>query len=449
MEESDMNKIKHRQLLQMAIEFGKKADLSKYAMMDEFKTLLEISYSDENDENLEIPLSKRRKIESVLKSIKPPQQNIPVLSKPSMIQEKYTYSQSRQPSYAENPQIDNFIENPGLHQIGETKFESFRKNSNLLINKFIENPGLQHIGQTIFLYLDRRSFLNCISVCKLWKDFLESPRVSIKHAQQILQEKHRYMWDFWINETKDKDNYKSTVEELLRKMLKNPILQNPMHMAMTSQYDKSHIYNLFENIYPMKMLKCPLCDKEWNDLKIKLYDDGKRLGGLNFPSPNIGFIQGTDDDTLAIGKEHIFDHLKTDSDYIQWSMSKLECFTKKNVMLRKQNPNVVGWVYNCSMCKCVLLEGITEDIAKEKALKHLSLCPLKTFEPTKKAIIDLRKSTDSHNILRTYIQKNGRFNTTFIHSLYFDDDYKETRLICRDENISFPVYLPHRVSRCE
>ena len=95
----------------------------------------------------------------------------------------------------------------------------------------------------------------------------------------------------------------------------------------------------------------------------------------------------------------------------------------------------------------VLLEGITEDIAKEKALKHLALCPLKTFTPTKKAIMDLRKSTDSHDILRAYIQRNGRFNATFNNNLYFDDDYQETWLmLSRHEGIHLPVY---RVARCD
>ena len=202
---------------------------------------------------------------------------------------------------------------------------------------------------------------------------------------------------------------------------------------MTFRNYERHLYNLLENIYPMKILKCPLCDKEWNDLKVM--KDKDVYIGLKLPF-----------DTLAIVKEHIFDHLKEDLDYTQWSMPKLDCFTKKNVMLKNQNPNVLGWVYNCSMCKKVLFEGITEEIAKEKALKHLSLCPLKTFNPTKKAIMDLGKSTDSHDILRTYIQRNGRFNATFNNNLYFDDDYQETWLMCRDEGIRLPVYV---VAQCD
>ena len=50
-----------------------------------------------------------------------------------------------------------------------------------------------------------------------------------------------------------------------------------MYMAITSRYYKRHIYNLFEYIYPMKMIKCPICGKEWDDLKVEW--DGKM--GIN------------------------------------------------------------------------------------------------------------------------------------------------------------------------
>ena len=158
----------------------------------------------------------------------------------------------------------------------ESASKSLNKNSHLLINKFIENPGLQHIGETIFLYLDRKSFLKCMIVCKSWKDFLETPRISIKYARQILPEKLKNMWDLWINTTKVENTYKLTVEELLKKMLKNHVLRNPMYMAMTmtkKMIPECYIYSLFEYIYPIEILKCPICGKKLNDSKVEL--DGK------------------------------------------------------------------------------------------------------------------------------------------------------------------------------
>ena len=95
--------------------------------------------------------------------------------------------------------------------------------------------------------------------------------------------------------------------------------------------------------------------------------------------------------SLSEVKRHIFDHLKTDLDYIQ-----LRCFTKKYVTLRK-------WVYKCTLCYQEFFEGTNDNSVKVKAKTHLSLCPIKNVEPsTKMALMDLRTRTDSHDIHKTY-----------------------------------------------
>ena len=167
-------------------------------------------------------------------------------------------------------------------------------------------------------------------VCKLWKNFLESPRISIKYAQE-LPEKHKNQWNFWINATKD-SNFKSTVEKLLTNMLKSSVLRTPIYMAMTSGYYRRHIYNLFEYIFPLKTIKCPICDEKWEDLKVKKSQNPKN-------------------DAFYLLKRHILDHLcpyfNQNLDFVQWAMPKLEYLTKKSY-----DPNHPGlsWVYNCTTC---------------------------------------------------------------------------------------------------
>ena len=85
---------------------------------------------------------------------------------------------------------------------------------------------------------------------------------------------------------------------------------------------------------------------------------------------------------------------------------------------------------------------LTDDIIKE--IDPLSLNELKYYNPIYPMKMVLRRATESRDILRMYIQKDKRFDETFIHNLYFDDDYAETRELCREENISIPDYLPYR-----
>ena len=56
--------------------------------------------------------------------------------------------------------------------------------NNLNLGNILQNPGLNHIGTTIFSYLDLQSLLNCQLVSKHWKHFIEQDKIIWKQQVQ-------------------------------------------------------------------------------------------------------------------------------------------------------------------------------------------------------------------------------------------------------------------------
>ena len=271
----------------MAIEFGIKANMPKEAMIKGFTAMLESS------------------IASVAQPVKHrvSTQKVPG-SNPTLVENATENKEILVEPLPKRLKINN-----------KTVPKSIGNRLDLLIHPFIVNPGLQHIGEKIFLYLDRKSFLNCIIVCKSWKNFLENPRISIKYAQKILSKEQKYLWNFWINTTKDNNACKLIVEELLRKMLKNPVLKNPIFMVMNSDCYKHQSSGLFKNIYPQTRLKCPLCDIEFDDLRNEYKVNSLKKHIVDHLSGN-----------LMINKEKVV--FNPELKFMKWIIPKLEYYNK-------------------------------------------------------------------------------------------------------------------------
>ena len=227
---------------------------------------------------------------------------------------------------------------------------------------------------------------------------MENPRISIKYAQKILSKEQKYLWNFWINTTKDNFALKLTVDEMLRKMLKNPVLRNPIYMVMNSDY-KHRSSGLFKYIYPQNRLKCPLCDIEFDDLRNEYKVNSLKKHIVDHLSGN-----------LMITKEKVV--FNPELNFMKWIIPKLEYYNKLSY-------DDGGWTYKCKNCKLNkgIITDIDENMVKMKAIYHLAI-DNGIHKNSKKSF---------HNLLRKYLQKDGRFNDAFIHNMYFLDDFSEVR----------------------
>ena len=84
---------------------------------------------------------------------------------------------------------------------------------------FVENPGLVEIGQRIFFYLDNLSLCRSRLVCKSWRDFITDTGASRIFWIRILKRN----WEkshHWVHVNKD---WKQIFQEIYYKADKNKI----------------------------------------------------------------------------------------------------------------------------------------------------------------------------------------------------------------------------------